>query len=1203
MGAEPVGIVGLESFLQELRNDGIPVGMREVEWLQAVFDAQPALTDEQLRAVLRSILIRQERHRASFDQRFDQWIAKNDNLFTDHALINSPTTTPSNDPSGSAAPPQRDPPDSSRPPLRTHRRRLALWLIASALALSSALSVGAYLWIRPTPKPLPPTPPAESKPMGESPPSSLPSHLLDYPADPIAEYETWVPDSVTVGTASTTNPASIFLWLLAAAATLAAWTLHRRRTEAPKVVPSDIQPAPGMPWQLYDPLLRSGSPLLDSKEARAVVWGVERFESEDVTCELDLDRTVALTAAAAGAWTPCYRRAVYEREVWIWEDELHTSPNKERLATEIRTRLERSGLSVRQGTFGGSPAEVVWESGERFDVLAADSAAQSAIVLILTDGVGLEHAEISGATNARTLAMLSLFQQWPRLSFVNMARPTRGLERFTRRHRLPCIEPEGIAAFIGASSSRRDAHRTRARLEGALREWAAALAIGPVTFDEQDAIEVRASLDLGAPALAVSSLVSFAERSGQRYRWSKVLRLELQQWLIDCEREHAPDSLLARAADYWVRRLEIDGRRRIHGETLLEPYRDTQADRDRRMEVGLLHLYTHPALAAEQLWHLASEGHGSAIRRRLELMRPATPAAERRLGKGLLYLPWTLNTVPLEVQLDLLQMGFGEGDLSLQKDPRARARRHMSVGVAMGVAAASATIAFLMPSAPVSDPKFITDPPAPQVTQSILAIEPAPPARSSGAGYIAIFGPPSSWQREVLQRGSTAISVKWKRGNRPSTEIIDPRNGSVIFSCGTSSRDDRPREAGSPARVVGAISAQVTDPMARRIAMALLDSGTCDRVLVGPTFGERELQDLFQVEFQGERTQPALSIQFLGIEMERSTQESADKLERILRSPQISGLFEDFDVLLCRESYEPLFEMLLSVSAPTPLGELWSPGPNQAVSALSGSRKIVIRGLPGSSQLPEMVAIPGGNFLMGIPEDEKDRSNDEGPQHEVSIRPFFQARTEVTRGQWRRLGLPEPSAWKSKNSGGSDDLLPANYVSWDEARKFCNLLSKRENLQPYYEEMPDGTAGEIRGGVGYRLPTEAEWEYACRAGKQTRYWSGDSEDDLARVGWYDKNSGDRVHEVGTRTDDSKHPFGLRDMHGNVLEWCEDRWHGSYQGAPTNGTAWLDGASGARVIRGGSFRLTAGYARSAYRISWTASDRVDFVGFRPARSGS
>jgi formylglycine-generating enzyme required for sulfatase activity len=150
-------------------------------------------------------------------------------------------------------------------------------------------------------------------------------------------------------------------------------------------------------------------------------------------------------------------------------------------------------------------------------------------------------------------------------------------------------------------------------------------------------------------------------------------------------------------------------------------------------------------------------------------------------------------------------------------------------------------------------------------------------------------------------------------------------------------------------------------------------------------------------------------------------------------------------------------------------------------------------------------------------------------------------------------------------------------VSWEDARRYCEWLSERSDLP-------------------VRLPTGAEWECACRAGSTTEYWSGDEEAHLAKVGWYDGNSDFSTHPVGEKP--ANH-FGLFDMHGNVWEWCEDWWHDSYEGAPVDGSAWVEGGTPLRVLRGGSWYYSAGICRSASRYGGHPSFRLDDLGFRPA----
>jgi formylglycine-generating enzyme required for sulfatase activity len=222
--------------------------------------------------------------------------------------------------------------------------------------------------------------------------------------------------------------------------------------------------------------------------------------------------------------------------------------------------------------------------------------------------------------------------------------------------------------------------------------------------------------------------------------------------------------------------------------------------------------------------------------------------------------------------------------------------------------------------------------------------------------------------------------------------------------------------------------------------------------------------------------------------------------------------------------------------------------------------------------LPEIeyVPVPAGTFLMGSPPGERGRSDAEGPQHRVDVPGFQLAARPVTNAQFE---LFDPRHAREEWSGVTDlDDHPVVNVSWWDAYVFCRWL-------------------------GARLPSEAEWEYACRAGTTTRFSAGDNAADLARVGWVFDNSEQRPHAVGAKPPNA---WGLFDMHGNVFEWCRDAWHTSYEGAPMDGSPWTDPLEARRVHRGGAWLYYPEYARSAHRGGRLPTERNNHLGFRVAR---
>ena len=235
------------------------------------------------------------------------------------------------------------------------------------------------------------------------------------------------------------------------------------------------------------------------------------------------------------------------------------------------------------------------------------------------------------------------------------------------------------------------------------------------------------------------------------------------------------------------------------------------------------------------------------------------------------------------------------------------------------------------------------------------------------------------------------------------------------------------------------------------------------------------------------------------------------------------------------------------------------------------------------------VAIPGGGFWMGSPQGEPGRFDNEGPRHRVHLSPYWLASTEVTRAQWRAvMGAAPP--------GGGHAEAPVVGVSWCDALRYANALSKREGLVPAYRfRGPCAHGGEVtwdRAADGYRLPTEAEWELAARGGDGQIFAGAGS---IEAVGWYLDNAGGHARPVGALAPNA---YGLHDMSGNVWEWVWDRL-GAYSVEEQRDPVGPDDGS-TRILRGGSWRYEARYARVADRNWGHPGYRAPAVGFRLAR---
>ncbi len=231
----------------------------------------------------------------------------------------------------------------------------------------------------------------------------------------------------------------------------------------------------------------------------------------------------------------------------------------------------------------------------------------------------------------------------------------------------------------------------------------------------------------------------------------------------------------------------------------------------------------------------------------------------------------------------------------------------------------------------------------------------------------------------------------------------------------------------------------------------------------------------------------------------------------------------------------------------------------------------------GNGVTLEMVSIPGGSFQMGSPETEQGRDQNESPQRQVTVPAFFMGRYAVTQAQYEVITGKNPSEFKGANR-------PVEGVSWNDAQAFCQKLSQQM-------------------GRKYRLPSEAEWEYACRAGTTTPFHFGETI--TSNLANYDGSFTYQAEPKGQfrqqTTEVGSFPanaFGLYDVHGNVWEWCEDVYHENYDGAPIDGTAWITGGDqNSRLLRGGSWGRFAWFCRSAFRVREVPDVLNAYVGFR------
>ncbi|QSV65154.1 MAG: SUMF1/EgtB/PvdO family nonheme iron enzyme [Dolichospermum sp. DL01] len=326
--------------------------------------------------------------------------------------------------------------------------------------------------------------------------------------------------------------------------------------------------------------------------------------------------------------------------------------------------------------------------------------------------------------------------------------------------------------------------------------------------------------------------------------------------------------------------------------------------------------------------------------------------------------------------------------------------------------------------------------------------------------------------------------------------------------------------------------------------------------------------------------------------------------EQIKESANYSDIEEGFIKSIGGQLWKVLTEIIgekVTKSNVKSLINKWVASSHLTIDRYSAQATGFIQDLANDTQL-EMMLIPGGTFIMGSPPEELEHQEDESPQHFVTVQPFFMGKYQVTQAQWRFVAqLPQVNRELEQDpSHFKGDNRPVESVSWEDAVEFCDRLSQYT-------------------GRTYCLPSEAEWEYACRAGTTTPFHFGETiTTDLAN---YDGTDGENNEWSGSYGSGPKgvyrkettevgsfgvaNNFGLYDMHGNVWEWCQDDWHRNYEGAPIDRSAWLNNKedNNDKLLRGGSWGSFPGDCRSAYRLNYDLVYDYDGIGFRVVCGGA
>lgn len=1129
----PRQLADLGDLLTALRINGVSVGPGEVARLQQVFALQPELDRDGLKHVLSALLIKTPAQREVFEPLFADWCPEHEAEWPDEPAPATPSPP-------SPALPLPEPPQDVEPDEPKSARRL--WVFALGIALLCTL----LIWWRQPEQPEVLQPPVLKPSTLSSPPKRtvLPNELHDWPVAKVWFWQAAI-DEKNIVTPWRLSLMELALLGLAAWAAAAAmwWRYHQRFPNIAPLLYRDV----GRRRQPLPPPNRDDSALTVVRERRQMVWRIEQFVSEDSTHRLDLPTTVDATARAGGFIELHFEPAVYDREIWFWQDRQLDRETPQDAIDQLCAALVAGGLAARKGRFTDVPDRIDWpeQSGYRPD--HEEGHGHQAIVAILTDGEGLANRLGSIRYQLVTERLLRHLRHWPRLCFVDCSASGTRLEGLLGKYGIETIALPDLPQWLGGTVTRTQAATPLGdAFYGDKRVWVAALALGDKDVSRAGAQSLRVALELSCSPWLVDDVMEVARQSGAAQ----------VDWLM-CNATltprgtPTPDSMAYRALAWWVQRYAEAEQQRHAQENPLLLWADSLASRRWQVSQAVLHLYLDPDGAAERLLELAHGDLKDEIRSRLA---DYAGAEHRELGgrRHMRYMTWRLADQTDVTRHRLRNLGFAAGVVGTETvAPLKTPSRLMLAGttlVMLGLMAFGvAGYRWLVPEPPeliLDDAYSFSKHPAFKA-QTVQLIE------SVGRRTFEVTLGSSRHTVSLTSQSGARIPVTWAWREHPNVSELE---GSVMLNAGRLAQPIRACSENWPKRSLAVIATPFEgtehSKAARQLAIRLLDKGSADAVLLG-TQWQRALPTWLGASRAINRETQVLVILPQGAD--------ADLASRRLKGHPGAwavGSSGDFAALargIRGGDSEAIADVLPGLEVHRQRRTVRvSGGPKQMGPDRNGI---------------EWVRVCPGTFTMGTIDRNEDRmafgNEIVAAPRTMVISGFDMALTGTTEMQY-----------------GGRGLLPQVVITWKEARNFC-----RQNISD--GDLPDGD-----------LPTEAQWEYAARGGSRFPWSFGDDEGLLAQYGNY---SSDLV-QVKQKL---PNPLGLYDMHGNVWEWTRDVYSEYTSGVFVDPPEADDGNCQFVndvfcVVRGGSFVSSPVYLRSARRARSRPEVRSILQGFRCVR---
>ena len=1168
--SKPAATLQLETLLSQLRQRGIAVGTVEMQRLQAIFERSPQLSHRELRNLLSVVLAKDNRQREVLNRVFDRLVPFETDEVAEGFVSdnNQQANAPAEGSKQQSAANLAYEDDTEEEADKSLIQRLktfdwrsvepltifyaALALLATIILILSVVALEQGDDKKPSSSPTRIVEPPPPKPIQEvkAEPGEQPLNLvktIDYwsahvestPVDPWPRLLPW-------------------LALLLGSGLAFSWLLHQalKSTRRQPLKPPNVKAGKGR-FQVPKLSKQADYHLLSGKQRREMRWGISRYISEQPLSRLDIKASVE-SSAKAGLPEIRFLQASEEREVWLWQDQSSDNKDLVRLVEEISNSLQRGNIPVQRGYFRGMPAtvrnaqkEILWSNRHEYPENAP-------LVVIFADAESLARQQQHDSTQSNsTLRQLS---QWENLCFVDNSYQPGTLQRLLQANQITCLLPQEVPHWLAKQGQDVLAPADTCSLDS-LRKWAMACALPTRILKEDEIRAVHDAIGLTC-AWQFHALERYAAKTGAGF-YFQAQRVALLNEMSDgiTRDDESLKVLLDGAVSFWRQRnVDIDAAltaTEINNVTANfgrapRKWKHTLRQQTLKLDSALLQLWEKPTEAANALSDLHAEPKLSKkVREHLNLFTCADfESVHDDQASTQIQLPFSWHELEAETQRQLLDCGFGgvpDTKASLRWDKTTRLMLASFAGVALVSLGFSSFI--LMQSE--MEPLTRLDSPEPVASERI-------PSQQKGFyladTYKSIGLYKDAAKNRKAVKESHQLTITWAKKEAQAAQFdIDNDPKAQLWLLGEKAKPQRPVLSNEPRPdlSIAVIYGDPKDMTLRRLAAKLLDTGSADQVLLGS--GDYLLKHHRNLVAQSALIKSTQWLYVGGkvlIDSDQRTGKSIAHWEKIpMALLDLLSQSDDMVELTALENSN-LGVFLQSEKNADP----------DKVIELANNLKLI--------------KLPRGSFQMGS----NDGGSDEKPIHTVTIDyDLWMGQTEVTFEQYDAY-VEDSKKEKPSDETWGRETQPVINVSWKDTQGYAEWLTSTNTK-----------------GLQCRLPSEAEWEYAARAGTQTKYSWGD---DIGKNNANCDGCGSEWDNKQTAPVGSFPPntWDLHDMHGNVDEWIQDTYQDNYEGAPDNGEAWVKG-DGRRVLRGGSWGSSPDFLRSAFRGALTPDYRGYDIGFR------